>query len=123
MLYRGLMALAGLFISIGAWAGGRGGGRGRRALSELKRGREALAEGRPARSITAVADGRLGELSRVFNELVPRLEAKLATLEGDRQLLGAVLGGMAEGVIAVDARRRLLFANEAAGALFGLGPG
>ena len=45
------------------------------------------------------------------------------TLEGDRQLLGAVLGGMAEGVIAVDSRRRLLFANEAAGRLFGIGPG
>ena len=33
-----------------------------------------------------------------------------------------VLGGMAEGVIAIDSRRRLLFANKSADHLFGLGP-
>ena len=97
--------------------------RRRRALRELERGFEAIASGRPPRPVTADVGGRLAGLARSFNELAPRLEARLATLEGDRQLLGAVLGGMAEGVIAIDARRRLLFANASADRLFGLGAG
>src|SRR5262249_736527 len=45
---------------------------------------------------------------------------RMALLETDRQQLRAVLSGMAEGVIAIDARRRLLFSNESANLLFGL---
>ena len=41
-------------------------------------------------------------------------------LEQDRQQLLVVLGAMAEAVIAVDPRRRLLFANASANRLFGL---
>jgi two-component system phosphate regulon sensor histidine kinase PhoR len=41
----------------------------------------------------------------------------------DREQLRVVLGAMAEAVIAVDPRRRLLFANTSADTLFGLGPG
>ena len=97
--------------------------RRRRLLSDLIRGIEALTSGRSPRPVRTSVEGKLGVLAGCFNELAPRLETRLATLEGDRQLLGAVLGGMAEGVIAVDSRRRLLFANDAAGRLFGIGPG
>ena len=97
--------------------------RRRRALAELRRGLAALGSGRPARPVASSFVGRLGAAAREFNETAPRLEGRLATLEGDRQLLAAVLGGMTEAVIAVDARRRLLFANHAAGRLFGLGDG
>jgi two-component system phosphate regulon sensor histidine kinase PhoR len=64
----------------------------------------------------------VGRLTRVFNAVAPRLEARIAHLEQDRQQLSAVLSCMAEGVIAVDARRRLVFANASADQLFGLGP-
>ena len=97
--------------------------RRRRALSELHRGISAIATSRAPRPVTAAVGGRLGSLARGFNELAPLLETRLARLEEDRQLLAAVLGGMTEGVIAVDARRRLLFANEAAGKLFSLSAG
>jgi two-component system phosphate regulon sensor histidine kinase PhoR len=97
--------------------------RRRRALQELVRGLAALADGRSALSVQARPVGVLGELARAFNELVPRLEHRIDDLEGDRRLLTAVLAGIAEGVIAVDGRRRLLFANEAADQLLGLGSG
>jgi len=51
---------------------------------------------------------------------VPTIEGRLAKLERDGQQLRVVLGGMAEGVIAIDGRRRLVFANASADALFGL---
>jgi two-component system phosphate regulon sensor histidine kinase PhoR len=93
------------------------------ALAELAQGVCALEEGRPVRPIQARVGGALGRLARRFNAVAPRLEGRIARLEEDRQQLQAVLSGMTEGVIAVDARRRLLFANPSAERLFGLGSG
>lgn len=91
-----------------------------RVVDEVARGIAALGEGRPARAIPAVPAG-MARLARAYDEVAPRLEARIARLEGDRQLLRAVLGGMTEGVIAVDSRRRILFANDAAQRFFALG--
>src|SRR5947209_8151441 len=93
-----------------------------KALGEVRRGVAALAEGRPSRPVLRRSWGPVGRLSGTFNAVAPRLEARIAQLEQDRQQLSAVLSGMAEGVIAIDARRRLLFANASADTLFGLGP-
>ena len=92
-----------------------------RALEEVRRGIAALGEGRPARPILSQIGGPVGKVARLLDSVVPRLEARIAKLEQDRQQLSAVLSGMAEGVIAIDARRRLLFANPSADRLFGLG--
>jgi two-component system phosphate regulon sensor histidine kinase PhoR len=56
----------------------------------------------------------------MFDATASLLEVRIARLEQDRQQLRVVLSGMAEGVIAIDARRRLLFANASADRLFGL---
>lgn len=96
--------------------------RRRRAVGELIRAIQQLDDGRPPRPVQGVFFGRLGVLFRLFNDVAPRLETRLELLEGDRQLLRTVLQGMTEGVIAIDGRRRLIFANEAADRLFGLGP-
>jgi two-component system, OmpR family, phosphate regulon sensor histidine kinase PhoR len=88
-----------------------------RAVDQIEKSILALQEGRATQTLGA---GPLDRLARTLNEAAPRLEAKVRQLERDRQQLGAVLEGMAEGVVAVDARRRLLFANPAAARLFGL---
>src|SRR6516225_7537971 len=93
-----------------------------KALDEVRRGVSALDEGRRARPVIAQVGGPVGRLARLFDTVAPRLEARIAQLERDRQQLSAVLSGMAEGVIAIDARRRLLFANASADKLFGLSP-
>jgi two-component system phosphate regulon sensor histidine kinase PhoR len=92
-----------------------------RTMAEVTRGIAALGKGRTGGVVRTRAGGAAGSLARTFNEVAPQLEDRMQRLEGDRQLLRAVLGGMAEGVIACDARRRLIFANAAAGRLFGLG--
>jgi two-component system, OmpR family, phosphate regulon sensor histidine kinase PhoR len=91
-----------------------------RALVEIARGVAALGEGRPTWPIRSRVGGRVGRLARLFERVAPQLEARIARLEQDRQQLRAVLSGMAEGVIAIDARRRLVFANASADRLFGL---
>jgi two-component system phosphate regulon sensor histidine kinase PhoR len=93
-----------------------------KALGELSRQVVALGEGRTVRPILTGVSGSTGRLVAVFNDVGLRLSARVAQLERDRELLRAVLSGMAEGVVAVDARRRLLFANASADQIFGLGP-
>src|SRR4051812_31358972 len=91
-----------------------------RALDEITRGVAALGDGRPFWPIHASAGGRVGRLARLLDTVAPQLETRMQRLEQGRQQLRAVLSGMAESVIAIDARRRLLFANASADQLFGL---
>ncbi|AGA29556.1 sensor histidine kinase [Singulisphaera acidiphila] len=94
--------------------------RSRRTLAKLERGVAALGNGRPTRPIATSYSCLAGPLAHLFNIVAPKLEARIALQEQDRQQLRAVLGGMSEGVIAIDARRRLLFANASANQLFGI---
>jgi two-component system phosphate regulon sensor histidine kinase PhoR len=63
--------------------------------------------------------GDAGELARAFNEMSAELADHFARIEQDSLQLRAVLGGMIEGVVAIDAQQRLLFANERGGQLLG----
>ena len=90
------------------------------AIRELSRGLSALGSGGRTRQILIDVWGPVGRLIGVFNEAAPAIQGRIDRLEEDRQQLRVVLGAMAEAVIAVDARRRLLFANTSADALFGL---
>lgn len=60
-----------------------------------------------------------GELGRAFNAMSAELADHFARIEQDSLQLRAVLGGMIEGVVALDAQQRLLFANERGGQLLG----
>ena len=104
-----------------AW-GIRGLFRCRAVVRELERGLIALGEGRPVRPTNARAGGPVGRLARRFDATIPGFQERVGRLGRDIDQLRVVLGGMAEGVIAIDARRRLLFANKSADVLFGLGP-
>jgi len=94
--------------------------RRRAALAELAVGVEALGARRPVRPVQARVGGPVGRLARRFNAVSAHLEDRIARLEQERHQLRAVLSGMAEGVVAVDPRRRLVFANAGADRLFGL---
>jgi two-component system phosphate regulon sensor histidine kinase PhoR len=112
-------AIVALFV--GAWLT-RGILRCLAVVRELERGLVALGEGRPVRPTNTSAPGSMGRLAKTFDAIVPELQDRVGRLGRDVEQLRVVLGGMAEGVIAIDARRRLLFANKSADLLFGLGP-
>lgn len=113
-----LMVVAGVVAIVAA----RMASRRRKTIRELMRGLSSLAEGRSVRPVQPTAKGWLGRLAERFNSVARTLETRIGELERERQQLRAVLSGMAEGVVAVDDRRRLLFANEGAIRLFGLEP-
>jgi len=91
-----------------------------RPLRELTAGTEQIAAGEYGHKVYAADRGEVGTLARTFNQMSERLAAQFARLEEDRQQLRTILAGMVEGVIAVDADERILFANERAHELLGL---
>src|SRR5438876_1134540 len=63
----------------------------------------------------------IGALGRALNTMAARLREKIQDLEQEQAKATAILDGMIEGVIAVDARDAILFMNERARTIFGLG--
>jgi two-component system phosphate regulon sensor histidine kinase PhoR len=90
------------------------------AVADVTRGLEAVGAGTRARRVLTKARGPVGRLVKSFNEAAAEAYIERARLDQDRQQLLVVLEAMAEAVIAVDLRSRLLFANASANRLFGL---
>jgi two-component system phosphate regulon sensor histidine kinase PhoR len=63
-----------------------------------------------------------GVLSRTLAALAAQLEAKLGELTEERDRLSAILAGMVEGVLVVDARRTVVLANPAAETILASSP-
>src|SRR6266481_2512913 len=80
------------------------------ALAEVTRGLEALGTGAKVRPIRSGAGGPIGKLVSTFNASAPECQTQIAHLDQERRQLLVVLEAMAEAVIAVDPRCRLLFA-------------
>jgi two-component system, OmpR family, phosphate regulon sensor histidine kinase PhoR len=89
-------------------------------LQELTHGAERIAAGEYGYKVYAVGTDETGQLAKTFNHMSERLASQFAQLEEDRQQLRTILSGMVEGVIALDAEQRVLFANERAAQVLGL---
>src|SRR5262249_15594433 len=88
-------------------------------LQELTEGAERIAAGRYGHKGYAVGDDEIATLARTFNSMSEHLEEQFAQLAEDRQQLRMILSGMIEGVVALDAEQRVVFANERAADLLG----
>lgn len=64
----------------------------------------------------------LGALAASFNRMCGELADQIDQLQRSGQQQATVLGGMVEGVIAIDAQQRVVLANKAAGSLLGFRP-
>jgi two-component system phosphate regulon sensor histidine kinase PhoR len=87
-----------------------------RPLRELADAAERLGAG-GAGNVFAAGGGEVGRLGRAFNRMSERLATRIAQLEEDRQQLRTILSAMVEGVVALDAQQRILFANDRAAKL------
>jgi two-component system phosphate regulon sensor histidine kinase PhoR len=93
-----------------------------RPFHELREGANRIAKGDYRHHIYGGIWRESRSLARNFNEMSLRLASQISELEGDREQLRAILGGMIEGVIAVDPSECVLFANEAAGSMLDFDP-
>jgi two-component system phosphate regulon sensor histidine kinase PhoR len=79
----------------------------------------AIAKGDYLHRVYVDYGNELGQLGESFNQMIREMADREDQLRATGQRLATVLGGMVEGVIAVDADERVLFANGAAAGLFG----
>jgi two-component system phosphate regulon sensor histidine kinase PhoR len=96
-------------------------GRITRPVQSLIVAADAIAEGEYGQTVHVPNRDELGSLGAAFNRMSAELASRVSQIRGDQELLATVLGGMIEGVVAVDADERVQFANHAARDLLGLG--
>jgi two-component system phosphate regulon sensor histidine kinase PhoR len=90
-----------------------------RPIQELTEGAERIAAGSYGHKVYAVGRDEIAALGRAFNAMSEHLEEQFTQLAEDRQQLRMILSGMVEGVVALDAQQRVVFANERAAQLLG----
>jgi two-component system phosphate regulon sensor histidine kinase PhoR len=89
-------------------------------LRELTAGAERIRAGDYGQKVYVPTRDEVGALARAFNKMSDQLAAQFTQLAEDREQLRMILGGMVEGVVALDAGQRILFANERALQLLGV---
>ena len=82
-----------------------------RAIDERAR---RYAAGDQSRSIPDYGQDEIGSVARMLDSLTHDQSDRLASLEADRARMAAILSGMIEGVLVVNAHGRLQLANQAA---------
>jgi two-component system phosphate regulon sensor histidine kinase PhoR len=93
-----------------------------RPLDSIIQAAEAMAAGNYAQRVYVANRDELGLLARTFNRMSQELHGRMTQLRETSERQSTVLEGMIEGVIAVDPRQRILFANRAAGRLLEFRP-
>ena len=83
---------------------------------------EAIAAGDYQQHVYFDSRDELGALAHSFNRMSDQLESRETQLRESSQRLTTVLEGMAEGVVSLDDRQRIVLANAAAGRLLGFSP-
>ena len=88
-------------------------------IAALTKSAQAIASGNYTSALRVKRQDELGTLANSFNLMSEQFSAREQQLRESNQRLEAVLGGMAEGVIAVDERDRVILANATAAELLG----
>jgi len=91
-------------------------------IQALTAAAEAMTAGNAPRRVNLSSSDELGTLARAFGHMVEKLSERESALRQSVDRHATVLSGMNEGVLAVDANQRVLFANVAAGNILGFVP-
>ena len=93
-----------------------------RPILRLTAAAEAMAANEDSHEIVTGGRDELGTLASSFKRMRSEVVRRISELRSHSEQMSAVLGGMVEGVVAVDADTRIVFANDSAGQLLGFSP-
>jgi two-component system phosphate regulon sensor histidine kinase PhoR len=93
-----------------------------RPVATLNEAADAIATGSYGHRVYVPSRDELGRLAGTLNRMSQDMHARTTQLSQTAARQSTVLGGMIEGVVAVDARQRIVLANEAARRLFDFRP-
>lgn len=85
-----------------------------RPLQDMTRTAEQLAVGKYDVPPVTPAGGELGVLARAMSHMTEEIRTRIHELTEQRELLGAVFGGLVEGVVVFDPDGKIVLANDAA---------
>lgn len=91
-----------------------------RPIGELSAVAGALAGGDLTRRPALAAPGEVGILATALYQMADQLSGRLRALQAEETLMGAVIESLHEGILAVDARRRVVRINESGRRLLGV---
>ncbi|HET6203201.1 MAG TPA: ATP-binding protein [Planctomycetota bacterium] len=120
-LRRTLLLGGGVALALGLAASWEIARRLSRPLEAMERSAAAIAGGSLEGRVRAAGPREVRRLGESLNRMAEELRARIDAAQRARLELEAVLAGMSEGVVAVDAGERVLLMNGAAGGLLGLG--
>ena len=89
-------------------------------LSEMRRISTRMADGEFDLRVPEGRSDEFGELAGAINQLGGAVEKRLRDLTRNRNELEAILGGLEEGVIAIDRKQRVIHINSVAETLLGM---
>jgi two-component system, OmpR family, phosphate regulon sensor histidine kinase PhoR len=89
-----------------------------RRLQEMTRAASEIAAGRMGARAHPGGNDEVADLARSLNRMATELEERLALIDRDRNQLRAMLDGMVEGALLLDAGGRILIANPAFARIF-----
>ncbi len=81
-----------------------------------------IARGEDGERVRVRSGDEIGDLAESFNTMATKLEERVRVSSEERNRLLAILGGMVEGVVAVDGEERIVHMNRAAGGILGAAP-
>ena len=93
-----------------------------RPIAALNEAAGAIAAGDYQQRVYVPSRDELGALAATLNRVSQLLDVRMTQLSETAARQSTALGGMIEGVIALDARQRIVLANEAAGRLYEFRP-
>jgi two-component system phosphate regulon sensor histidine kinase PhoR len=91
-----------------------------RPVARLRSAALAMAEGEDRARAESDGGDEFGELGRALNAMADRLQERVEDMRRERAKMSAIIGGMVEGVAAVDASERILHLNGAAADMLGV---
>ena len=93
-----------------------------RPIEDLREGADRFAGGDFDARLPVPRVVEIAALAASMNEMARQLTGRIATAQEQRNTLESILEGMAEGVVAVDAAKRVLLLNRAASVMLGVDP-
>ena len=91
-------------------------------LKDIREGAQRFAGGDLSARLPVSTTAEFAAAARALNSMAHRLDKSIKTVQEQRRELDMVLGGLDEGVIAVDSDERIISVNHAARRMLGLGP-
>jgi signal transduction histidine kinase/HAMP domain-containing protein len=89
------------------------------SLRKIAQGMERLARGEYGATVDLTRDDELGELAARVNQLGERVHTEQSHWQSDRARMEGILDSLEDAVVVLNARREVVFCNQAAEALLG----